>query len=131
MFRYLLTKTKDKDQATLAISGNAVFIRADEMDNALAAGLACCRELVIDVSGLESFDSTFQVLLCSLHRRSELENKSISIVGALPGRSNEQARQAKAKGCLLNGNSKHCPLCEPAAAAAASSGPGAGEDAKR
>ena len=110
MFRHSLLQETGKSEAVIVISGDAVFTQAQEMESALSAALQSCRHLIIEIGGVEAFDSTFQVLLCSLHRRSELENKKISLQGIR--RENEPTWQARLKGCLLNENTR-CPLWEP------------------
>ena len=113
MFKHTWHQETGSDEATIKISGEAVFTQAQEMESALGEALEACRHLIIDIGGIEAFDSTFEVLLCSLHRRSDLGNKRISIQGSLPRQESLQTRQAKANGCLLQGTNKRCPLWEP------------------
>lgn len=112
MFRHILQHGGGEGRAILSISGHAVFTRAQEMEQVLGGALEACRHLTIDLEGIEEYDSTFRVLLCSLHRRSELEQKTLAIRGALPGRESEQARQAGAMGCLRDETNTRCHLWE-------------------
>lgn len=110
MFRHTLVQGTGKGEATVAISGDAVFTHAQEMQSALGEALEGCRHLTIDVGAIESHDGTFRVLLCSLHRRSELVNKRITMRGTLPGREGVQAGHAKENGCPFNRTNEGCPL---------------------
>lgn len=110
MFRHLLVHGVGKGEATVVISGAAVFTDALEMQHALGEALDACEHLTIDVGDIEAFDATFRVLLCSLHRRSELVNKRISITGVLLRREDGQAGNARVEGCLFKDESGVCTL---------------------
>lgn len=113
MFRHTLVEGTGAGEATMAIFGDAVFTEAQEMERALGAALDACRRLTIDVGGVQNFDGTFRVLLCSLHRRSQLENKTIVMHGNLRKREQDRSWQSKLKGCPFDGIDRNCPLCQP------------------
>jgi ABC-type transporter Mla MlaB component len=112
MFRHVVVNGISKGEATVVISGDAVFTHALEMQSALSEALESCDHLTIDVGSVEVLDVTFRVLLCSLHRRSELVNKRISMQGALPSREDDRTRYARVNGCLFKGASERCLLWE-------------------
>ena len=108
MFGHIMINRIGKRDAMVVVSGDAVFTHAQEMQTALGEALETCDNLTIDVRKVQASDVTFRVLLCSLHRRSELENKTIAILGTLPGRED-----ARVNGCLKN-SSQRCALCNSA-----------------
>jgi hypothetical protein len=111
MFVHQVVSGFGNGEATVLISGDAVFTHAGEMQAALGEALDACQHLTIDVGCVDALDGTFRVLLCALHRRSELGNKSISMQGVLPGWDDDQSRYAT-KGCLFRGANERCPLWE-------------------
>ena len=112
MFKHALVHGTGKKQATVMIFGDAVFTHAEEMRSALGDALEACEHLTIDVGKVRVIDLTFRALLCSLHRRSELVNKTITMQGALPRRKNDQVRYARIKGCLFKNDNERCQLWE-------------------
>lgn len=113
MFSHLVVKGIDKGEATIVISGDAVFTHAHEMQSALSAALDACQHLIIDVGSVQALDGTFRVLLCSLHRRSELVNKRITVQGPLTGRVDDQIRRSpRVQGCLFKKQDQFCTLWE-------------------
>ena len=111
MFKHVVVSGIDKGEATVVISGNAVFTHAQEVQDALSEALRACDHLTIDVGAAGELDLTFRVLLCSLHRRSVLINKRISVrVAPAPGRDNRQRRYTRVEGCLFKDASEHCSL---------------------
>ena len=77
MFKHVVVSGIDKGEATVVISGDAVFTHAQEVQDALSEALRACDHLTIDVGAAGELDLTFRVPLCSLHRRSVLINKRI------------------------------------------------------
>ena len=110
MFRLVVVKGIDKGEATVVISGDAVFTHAQEMQSALNEALDACDRLAIDVGAVDAFDVTFRVLLCSLHRKAELAHKRVSMQGGMPGREGDHARFFKVNGCLFKGGTEQCQL---------------------
>jgi hypothetical protein len=86
MFRLTLIDGNGTKDATVAISGAAVFTDAREMQQALGRALDGCEHLIIDLGQVEQFDLTFRATICALHRHSELVHKKITLQGALAGR---------------------------------------------
>lgn len=115
MFRHMLVEGIAEGEATMVIFGNAVFTDAHQMESELGKALDACRHLTIDVGGVEISDATFQVILCSLHRRSQLENKKVSMQGRLRRRENDRGWQPKVKVCRFNRTNSCCPFCDTAA----------------
>jgi ABC-type transporter Mla MlaB component len=111
MFNHARFNGIGKGETTIMISGAAVFTHAQEMQNALGDALDACDHLTIDVGRVEAMDLTFRALLCSLHRRSELVNKKISMQGALPRREGYPVRH-RVKGCLFKATGECCQLWE-------------------
>lgn len=64
------------------------------------------------ISRVGVIDDTFRALLCSLHRRSELVNKKITLQGALPRLEVDPARYTRVEGCLFKEASELCQLWE-------------------
>jgi ABC-type transporter Mla MlaB component len=110
MFSHLVVKGARKDDSRILLFGVAIFTHAEEMQSALGEALEGCHCLTIDVEGVEAFDVTFRVLLCSLHRRSQLVNKTILLQGGLPGREDDPAKYARVEGCLFKNASDLCTL---------------------
>jgi len=112
MFSHILVDEIGAGEATVVILGDAVFTHAQEMQAALSQALDACEHLTIDVGSVDALDLNFRVLLCSLHRRSELVNKKISMRGALPGLEDDRTRYDRVKGCLFKKPNERCMLWE-------------------
>jgi hypothetical protein len=105
--RYTVAQGIGKGESTVVILGDAVFTHAQEIMSALSEALDACDHLIIDVGKVVAYDGTFRVLLCSLHRRSELVRKTISMKGTLPGLRNVYIHR-----CAFNGTNQRCTLWE-------------------
>ena len=111
MFRYEVVSGTSAGEATVVISGDAVFTHSKEIDQALSEALETCDNLTVDVGAAKELDLTFRVLLCSLHRRSELINKTISVRDTRgPGGGERRSRYARVEGCLFKDASELCSL---------------------
>lgn len=111
MFSYEVVSGNGAGEVTVVISGDAVFTHSEEIDRALCDALDTCDSLTVDVGAAKELDLTFRVLLCSLHRRSELINKSVSVRDTrAPGRKERQSRYARVDGCLSKDASGLCSL---------------------
>lgn len=111
MFRYEVLRGNGNGRATMVVAGNAVFTHSKEVEEALCEALDGCDHLTVDVGAAADLDLTFRVLLCSLHRRSELINKTISVRDARGGgRRGIESRHARVEGCLFKDGSEFCSL---------------------
>ena len=111
MFRYLMVSGNGNGRTSVVISGDAVFTHTTEMEKALGEALDSCDHLTVDVVAAGDVDLTFRVLLCSLHRRSELINKKITVqVAQTPGREERPGQFARVEGCLFKDASELCTL---------------------
>lgn len=111
MFRYEVVSGNRAGEATVVISGDAVFTHSKEIDQALSEALAACDKLTVDVGAAMELDLTFRVLLCSLHRRSELYNKTLSVRDTRdPGRGERRPGYERVEGCLFKDASGLCSL---------------------
>jgi len=111
MFRLTVVHSDGQEAATAVISGEAVFVHAQEMQSALGDALASCQHLTIELGKVAGFDATFRALVCSLHRQSELVHKKITLQGHLAWRE-DPLGSAGIKGCLLEQRYECCRLWE-------------------
>lgn len=111
MFSYTVVSGCGEGEVTLLISGNAVFTHTEEMNEALSDALDSCEHLTVDVGSANELDLTFRVLLCSLHRRSLLMNKRISVrFSHMPGGEERRGGFARVEGCLYKDATAFCSL---------------------
>jgi len=111
MFSYEVVNGNRAGEATVVISGDAVFTHSKEIDQALSEALDACDNLTVDVCAAKELDLTFRVLLCSLHRRSKLINKTVTVRDTrAPGCGERRSRYARVEGCLFKDASGLCSL---------------------
>uniref|UniRef100_C6E308 STAS domain-containing protein n=1 Tax=Geobacter sp. (strain M21) TaxID=443144 RepID=C6E308_GEOSM len=115
MFRYALVRGKGDGEMTVVISGHALFTQAGDIERALRGALNACHHLTVDVGSARELDLTFRVLLCSLHRRSVLQNKTVTVrdTRATPREVREDIERVE--GCLFKDGSDLCTLWRPRA----------------
>jgi len=114
MFRLSVRSGRGSGEATVVIAGDAVFTHAGELQSALGEVLADCEHLTIDVGKVGLLDLTFHVLLCSLHRQSELAHKRITLQGA-DCRREVPPCFSRHRRCLVKGGNGVCHLWGPGA----------------
>jgi len=109
MYRLTVENRVGQEKATAVISGEAVFIHAEELQSALCETLDSCQHLTIELSRIVVLDATFRALICSLHRYSELVHKDITLQGAL-ARQEDPLGDTGIRGCLLKETNQCCRL---------------------
>jgi ABC-type transporter Mla MlaB component len=114
MFRLCVRGGRESGEATVLIAGDAVFTHAGELQSALSQVLADCEHLTIDIGKVELLDLTFRVLLCSLHRQSELAHKKITLQGADCRRDVSHCFSGS-RVCLVKDGNGSCHLWDPGA----------------
>lgn len=108
--RRYASKENGKCEATVFVSGAAVFTHATELQESLNDALDACGHLVVDISAAGPIDLTLRALLCSLHRRSELMNKTMSVRVADAEGNGCGERYARVEGCLFKDADGYCSL---------------------
>ena len=115
MFRYALVSGKGEGEMTVVIFGHALFTQACEIEEALSEALHACAHLTVEVGSAEDLDLSFRVLLCSLHRRSELLNKTVTVRDTRRTPREMREDVGRVEGCLFKDASDLCTLWRPRA----------------
>lgn len=97
-------------RATVVVTGDAVFTDIPELQRVLEDALDACEHLSVEVEGADAVDATLRVLLCSLHRRSELLKKPISARIPPAGGRRRPKRRQRVEGCPFGEEGDCCPL---------------------
>lgn len=102
-------KEDDKDTRTLRFSGDLVIQHAEELKSVLIESIAEKNNILIDISLVAQADISCMQLLCSAHKTSIFQGKSLKFIGTSSEAFSQNVKRAgfsRTKGCIHDNGSQ-------------------------